>query len=74
MITALIWYDKATTDPERPWLVRLGDETIRARAVSFDCACETDFNPDGFTGLQPGGPRAIVRALGPVTCHDPVSI
>jgi len=62
-IVNAVWYDKQSSDPGRPWLVRLhGGGVVRARAVRFAGACSTGFQPEGFSNLQPGGPRGVIFA------------
>ena len=56
-----VWYDKTATD-DRVWCVLRGNVTVRARMVYFRTGCSTDFKPEGFSELQPGGPRGIIRA------------
>lgn len=64
-----VWYSRDGGD-ERPWLVRRHDgQVTRARVVRLQGLVTTAFARDGFSGLQPGGPRGVV-VCDDVRCED----
>lgn len=68
-MTCFVWYDKTGND-QRPWLVRKhGGEVFRARAVRMQGLVATAFEREGFSALQPGGPRGVV-VCDDVRCED----